>query len=114
MILLIRKRFLVMEALQSNFEMPLMLSYIYVFDDGVHFIRYGNLIVWKTGMNFLNQSNNEVKPNILSCINVVWCKLLCNIFTALKLNQWTLLFWRQVVVSNEVYFEKFLAIFAVL
>ena len=31
MILLIRKRFLVMEALQSNFEMPLMLSYIYMF-----------------------------------------------------------------------------------
>ena len=43
--ILLRKRFLVMEAQQSNFEMPLMLSYIYVFDDGVHFIGYGNLIV---------------------------------------------------------------------
>ena len=52
------------------------------------------LEIWlfkKTGINFLDQSNNEVKPNILSKINLVWCQLLCNIFKRLKIQSMNLI-----------------------
>ena len=104
-ILLTRLLFVVVELLQSNFKMSYMLSYIFFF--WRISIVFGNLIVWKIGMNFWDHSHNEIKLENIFVI-LLWYD--ANFFALSsqlqKLNQWISLFWRHVVVSNEVYFEN--------
>ena len=104
-ILLTRLLFVVVELLQSNFKMSYMLSYIFFF--WRISIVFGNLIVWKICMNFWDHSHNEIKLENIFVI-LIWhdANFLALSSQLQKLNQWISLFWRHVVVSNEVYFEK--------
>ena len=105
-ILLTRLLFVVVELLQSNFKMSYMLSYIFFF--WRISIVFGNLIVWKIGMNVWDNSHNEIKLENIFVI-LIWHDanfLLASSSQLQKLNQWISLFWRHVVVSNEVYFEN--------
>ena len=105
MILLTRLLFVVVELLQSNFKMSYMLSYIFFF--WRISIVFGNLIVWKIGMNVWDNSYNEIKLENIFVI-LIWhdANFLASSSQLQKLNQWISLFWRHVVVSNEVYFEN--------
>ena len=105
MILLTRLLFVVVELLQSNFKMSYMLSYIFFF--WRISIVFGNLIVWKIGMNVWDNSYNEIKLENIFVI-LIWhdANFLALSSQLQKLNQWISLFWRHVVVSNEVYFEN--------
>ena len=106
MILLTRLLFVVVELLQSNFKMSqYMLSYIFFF--WRISIVFGNLIVWKIGMNVWDNSHNEIKLENIFVI-LIWrdANFLALSSQLQKLNQWISLFWRHVVVSNEVYFKN--------
>ena len=105
MILLTRLLFVVVELLQINFKMSYMLSYIFFF--WRISIVFGNLIVWKIGMNVWDNSHNEIKLENIFVI-LIWhdANFLASSSQLQKLNQWISLFWRHVVVSNEVYFEN--------
>ena len=105
MILLTRLLFVVVELLQINFKMSYMLSYIFFF--WRISIVFGNLIVWKIGMNVWDHSHNEIKLENIFVI-LIWhdANFLALSSQLQKLNQWISLFWRYVVVSNEVYFEN--------